>query len=98
MNQLSFPVVRPPAPRHEVSIATTLSYDGQETSVELRDISTEGAKLALAAALDIGAAVQLRLPDKSRIPATVRWTRDGHAGLRFAADLPEDQVLEITRI
>lgn len=98
MSDLLIPVVRPPAPRYEISAEATLTHDGTNLRVELCDISVEGLKLATDSTLAVGAAVLVRLPDRSRVGATVRWTRDGKAGLRFEADLPEEKVREIARV
>lgn len=98
MYELLLPTVRPPAPRYEVTAQAILRYEHVSVDVEVHDISIEGLKVATDLTLAVGSQVLISLPGQQSVDATVRWTRDGFAGLRFANDLPEAQVAEIAGI
>ena len=55
----------------------------------IRNISPEGARIVLSAALNIPEELELEIPDKMRnMPARVRWRRGDELGLAFCdADL-----------
>ena len=52
-------------------------------SVEVGDLSQRGAKVLTQAQLAINESVSLELPGLPPIAATIRWARDGSAGLAF---------------
>ncbi|KFL47153.1 hypothetical protein IL54_2576 [Sphingobium sp. ba1] len=78
----------PESVRLAVTGRASVETDGRTVLATLRDISLFGVQLEDAAgALMPGADVTVHIAGLARRMATVRWHRDGHAGLRFAFSL-----------
>jgi hypothetical protein len=72
------------APRRILSLAAHLVLKGgQVIDVVLVDLSNSGCKAKTAQVLWTGDHVSLSVPGKGAIGCTVRWSRDGFAGLEF---------------
>ena len=70
------------AERDPVSVAAALVLPGKNLPVRITNVSDDGCQIDCSETLPIGAAVSLRLEFVS-VAATVRWSMDGKAGLRF---------------
>lgn len=64
-----------------------LAARGREQLVRVINISADGAMITPALALRIGEKVVLRLVGDLRVPATIRWIRDGRMGMSFSVPL-----------
>lgn len=67
-----------------VSASVRLS-DGRKISVVLTDASSDGCKVSCRQVLPIGEIVELAVPGRATIHASVRWWTPGNAGLQFIA-------------
>lgn len=86
---------RPPR-REMVHESYVLRAGGQKIGVELLDFSADGCCIAAPGYLWRNEDVKLFLPWRGAVDATVRWCREGKAGLAFA-DLPEERTERIER-
>jgi len=78
----------PESVRLAVTGKASVEIDGRTVVASLRDISLFGVQLEdTTGALMPGADVTVHIAGFSRRLATVRWRRDGNAGLRFAFSL-----------
>lgn len=76
------------APRHgPIARGAMLSFRGRMQMVWLSNLSAEGAMIGWQERPRIGEGVTLDL-DGVRVPAFVRWVRDGRVGLNFTGALP----------
>ncbi|MDQ4088032.1 MAG: EAL domain-containing protein, partial [Pseudomonadota bacterium] len=75
--------VQPRPPRHSLIRRGLLHWRGAALPVRLHNISADGAMIESAEALASGSAVELDLSEGVRLPAQVRWSRDGRIGLKF---------------
>lgn len=57
--------------------------DGRKVGVVVTDMSAEGCKVSAHYPLPIGAIVQLAVPGRDMMPASIRWSMLGKAGLFF---------------
>jgi hypothetical protein len=64
----------------------TLYLGGVAIPIRLRNISVQGAKIESEQELRAGSEVELDLGESGFEMAEVRWSKDGHVGLRFAGD------------
>lgn len=64
-----------------------LAARAREQLVRVINISAEGAMITPALDLRIGEKVVLHLVGDLRVPASVRWIRDGRMGMSFAVPL-----------
>lgn len=64
-----------------------LNFRGRNEMVWLSNISSEGAMITWAGRPRIGEGVGLEL-EGVRVPAFIRWVRDGRVGLNFTRALP----------
>lgn len=71
------------APASETAV---LEYRGRRHVVRMGNISPSGAMVSFALVPNIGETVVLQLLDQGRVPAQVRWVRDGRIGLAFTSD------------
>ncbi len=75
-------------PRHgPIARGAMLSFRGRMQMVWLSNLSGEGAMIGWQERPRIGEDVTLEL-DGARVPAFVRWVRDGRVGLNFTRALP----------
>lgn len=68
------------------SETAVMQYRGRRHVVRMGNISASGAMVAFALVPNIGEIVVLQLLDRGRVPAQVRWVRDGRIGLAFTTD------------
>lgn len=71
-------------PRLAVNMRGLLKIDGEGRQVEIGNISQAGVQIAAPEPLHAGAACAIGLPGLPPRPATVRWCREGQAGLMLA--------------
>ena len=75
-------------PRHgPIARGAMLSFRGRMQMVWLSNLSNEGAMIGWQERPRIGEGVTLEL-EGTRVPAFVRWVRDGRVGLNFTRALP----------
>jgi hypothetical protein len=85
------------SPRREmVHESYVLRSGGQKLGVELLDFSADGCCVGAPSYLWAGEELKLYLPWRGAVDASVRWCRDGKAGLAFA-DLPDERTERIER-
>jgi len=85
------------SPRREMAHESyVLRAGGQKLGVELLDFSADGCCVASPDYLWRGEELKLYLPWRGAVDATVRWCREGKAGLAFA-DLPPERTERIER-
>jgi hypothetical protein len=72
-------------PRAGGEQTAVLTHDGREHVVRVGNISSSGAMVEFAEPARVGDAVTLRLLDQGAVAGQVRWVRDGHVGINFAA-------------
>jgi PilZ domain len=73
--------------------AHLLLAGGAMLDVRVLDLSYDGCRIDVSRLLSQGEAVQLSVEGRGVIDATVRWYKDGRAGLQFADDAEaRDQV------
>jgi hypothetical protein len=74
------------APRAHVMLAATVEYFGGTlaTRHRVRDLSPGGIRIDQAGPLRTGATVLITVGALEAVGATVKWVRDGQAGLAFA--------------
>ena len=95
---LSTTVPRPDERRDDPRALSTLRLakltdaDGREQLVRLRNVSAGGLMAEIGHPLAVGDAVALELSAQA-IPATVVWTRDGTAGLKFDQNIDLGELL-----
>lgn len=74
-------------PRRPVTLpGFALLEDGTTVTVAIVDLSYDGCKVEIPVALLPEAKVRLSVSRLGALDATVRWSKDGHAGLRFRHD------------
>lgn len=64
-----------------------LTHRGRDHVVRVSNVSSSGAMVAYSEIAAIGDAVTLLLLDHGAVAGQVRWVRDGHVGINFAAPL-----------
>ncbi|MEQ7874207.1 PilZ domain-containing protein [Sphingomonas sp. ASV193] len=75
-------------PRLEPSGDTAvMTARGASAAVRLVNVSASGAMVASEHALHIGERIRLQLLEQGEVAGQVRWIRDGHIGIHFAAPL-----------
>jgi len=72
-------------PRLVVDMQGLLKVDHQEMAVRIGNISQAGMQIGTSEPLHAGAPCAIILPGLAPRPATIRWSRDGQAGLMLAA-------------
>ncbi|MET0309592.1 MAG: PilZ domain-containing protein [Sphingomonas sp.] len=69
------------APRLRIDIPAALRIAGEQLSIQLCDISQDGCKVRSHRLLRPGSGCEIALPLLGYRLASVRWARDGHAGI-----------------
>ena len=78
------PVGKPKrAPRDEMRCSATLCINNRFFRVQLRDVSASGCKVALEEEQRPGQTLQVALESFHSLGGTVRWWREGLAGIQF---------------
>lgn len=80
--------------RYPCDFPATLSCDGVHWPVVVVNISPNGARLARSPELEVGTRVGLTLAG-TRLTATVRWQRQGRAGVRFDRPQPASLLARV---
>lgn len=75
--------------RKGITLDGIVTVGSDDRACQLIDISSGGARLRLAGDYDKDQPVVLKIPDIGSFDATVRWVRNGTAGLHFAGDADE---------
>lgn len=78
---------RPRAKRDSIECSATVCAGNAFHRVKLCDVSKSGCKVAVTAPLPIGERVQIALEAFHSLGGTVRWCRNGMAGIEFARTL-----------
>lgn len=84
-------------PRIKIFQLAGLRIDGIALRAHILDISPSGARIHCAIELRRGQRTTL-LVEHLHIAATVLWTHDGRAGLRFETRLTDDQLRRISAL
>ena len=81
-------------PRQSVFLSTTLERFGsaETTKHRVRDLSSQGMRIDLAAGLQIGATVLVAVGQLEAVGATIVWVKEGYAGVQFAKAIDPDQA------
>lgn len=82
-------------PRVPLAGRATLRTNGRYLPVEILDVSQGGLKVASAERLPLNAPVSVITPNHPALSGNVRWQRDGHIGIAFAAAIPLDDLAGI---
>lgn len=90
--QSSFLPLAPRAPRAEVNVPAMIRSAGNWQPIILRNISQGGARVQLSESASLGKTVLLAAPGLTVIPGTVRWHRDGNAGVSFDRAVPFSDI------
>lgn len=82
------------APRVSVMLSATVERfgGGPQTRHRVRDLSSGGIRIDQAERLTSGATVLITVGALEAVGATVRWVRDGSAGLAFAHEIDPEQA------
>jgi hypothetical protein len=76
-------------PRHEdLTDRAILSFRGQDHLVPVLNISQSGVMIEIGLSPNIGESVTVQLEHGIRVPAFVRWVREGRIGLNFRQPIP----------
>ena len=86
-------VQRPRPPRDDISCSATLRAGNAFHRVELCDVSKNGCKIFIALPRFAGERVQIALEAHQSLGATIRWYKDGKAGIQFARQLSEPELV-----
>jgi len=81
------------APRNEIACSATLCAGNAFHRVQLKDVSKSGCKVTVPRQFPAGEKVQIALEAYHSLTGTVRWCREGLAGIQFAREL-NDASLE----
>jgi len=73
-------------------VAAALRFQRALSDCQLIDISQGGAKIRSQALLEPGNRVSLEIVGLGKLDGSIRWVRDGHAGVAFAPTLPYRQL------
>lgn len=84
-------------PRVKIFQLASLRIDSAASRAHILDISSSGARVHCAVELRRGQRTTL-LVEHLHIAATVLWTHDQRAGLRFDARLTDDQLRRISAL
>ena len=84
--------------RRHVSLQASITRQGGKVAeVRMLDLSHDGCGIETPVELSPGEAITLSVSGRGSLPTVVRWYRDGHAGLQFAAEEEEPEKQEIPR-
>jgi hypothetical protein len=84
---------RPRPPRDDIECSATLCAGGAFHRVQLIDVSKHGCKFFVDEERWVGERVQIALESYHSLGAIVRWYKDGKAGIQFAHQLTESQLV-----
>jgi hypothetical protein len=91
------PGPKPRAPRDEFECSATVRAGESFHRARICDVSASGCKIALAQPLPAGERVQIALEAYHSLGGTVRWCREGMAGIQFSRPL-SDAVLHTWKV
>jgi hypothetical protein len=77
------------APRDRIKCSATLRINDRFHRAELHDVSASGCKIALEEPQNPGQFVQIALENFHSLGGSVRWCRDGLAGIQFIRPLSD---------
>jgi hypothetical protein len=80
---------RPRAPRDNIACSATLCAGNAFLRVHLCDVSSSGCKIDVPHPIAVGEKVQIALQSFHSLSGTVRWCREGTAGIQFARPLSD---------
>lgn len=86
-------VLKPRPPRDDIECSATLCAGNAFHRVHLADVSRNGCKIFIEEQRYAGERVQIALEAYHSLGGTVRWHRDGKAGLQFARPLTDAQLV-----
>jgi hypothetical protein len=69
--------------RDSVSCSATILTDERFFPCQLRDVSSGGCRIALSNPFPVGQPIRIALEEFHSLGGTVRWCRDGEAGIQF---------------
>ena len=92
-NLAALPAERRAVPRVEIGQAASIRYGGTVAIARACNLSQGGAGIETRAALAPGDAVQLTLDGLRPLEGSVRWARDGQAGIGFDQDIPWQMLM-----
>lgn len=84
----------PRPPRLDITCNAELSIDGILYRTKVRDISLGGLKVAISDWNCIGKDVAVTLESLRPIKGSIRWYKDGHAGIVFSRPLSFEELAE----
>ena len=87
------PGPKPRAPRDVLQCSATLCTGEAFHRVRLIDVSKSGCKITVPHALESGKTVQIALEAYHSLAATIRWCREGTAGLQFSRPLGDTALV-----
>ena len=87
------PGPRPRAARDEIACSATLCDGKKFHRVKLCDVSKSGCKVRLPTPIQAGERVQIALEAYHSLGGTIRWCREGMAGIQFARPMSEAALL-----
>jgi hypothetical protein len=85
--------LRPRPPRDDIECSATLCAANAFHRVHLCDVSKHGCKIFIDEPRYAGERVQIALQAYHSLGGTIRWYRDGKAGLQFARQLTEMELV-----
>ncbi len=94
LNLRNGPLDRRGNERHALGVTAQLVTSRGTFAAKLYDVSRSGARVAPAEGLDVGHDATLRFSDGHEIHATVKWVRDGEAGLALSPGAVSKGLLE----
>lgn len=80
-------------PRIEVQVSALLETGGRSEVVPVRNLSDGGARIETRSPLTARQRVVLTLDGFRPVPGSVRWTRDGAAGIAFEPELSWQEIM-----
>lgn len=86
-------VRKPRPPRDDIECSATLCAGGAFHRVRLIDVSKHGCKFLVDQPRWVGERVQIALEAYHSLGGVIRWYRDGRAGLQFARQLTDAQLV-----
>ena len=89
----SAPGPAPRARREEIECSATLCAGNAFYRARLCDVSKTGCKIRVARPMLPGDKVQIALEAHQSLGGTIRWCRDGRAGIQFARQLGDFELL-----
>jgi hypothetical protein len=85
--------LRPRPPRDDMHCSATLCAGNAFHRVHLCDVSRHGCKIFIEEPRYSGERVQIALEAYHSLGGTIRWCRDGKAGLQFARQLTDREMV-----